>query len=338
MNKPDIQSIASQPPHLPQRKRSARVLVFLIKATLAAVLLYWLASADRLHLSQVRNIPWTPHTWSLVLLGAAGVWTGMILLGWRLRLMAEAVGISLPLRRAVSLTAIGLFTGSILPGVVGGDVVKAVYLCRGEAACQRTKATVAIICDRVLGLFALFLLGSLALAAAWATHTLPFWSPFLLSAPLVVVAVFSLVALYARLRFGNAPHHVAQWGRRLPERLRQAAQVGDTFLRQPRLLAVCIGLSLLNHLLVCCTFLLAAKLLTGVAVSPLQQFLLNPLAMIFNTIPVTPGGVGVTESAFSYLYEAASCSIGATIGILGRAIQYLAIATAGLPAFLFRSR
>ena len=45
--------------------------------------------------------------------------------------------------------------------------------------------------------------------------------------------------------------------------------------------------------------------------------------MVMNVIPITPGGVGVTESAFSYLYDAAGCAMGATIGILGRTIQYI---------------
>jgi uncharacterized membrane protein YbhN (UPF0104 family) len=123
-----------------------------------------------------------------------------------------------------------------------------------------------------------------------------------------------------------------------PSRIQKALSVGDHFVRRPALLAGCIGLSLVNHALVCGTFLIAAALLGGVAISTLQQFLLNPLAMVINVIPITPGGVGVTESAFSYLYAAAGSPLGATLGILGRSIQYLAFAVVGFPALILRRK
>jgi uncharacterized membrane protein YbhN (UPF0104 family) len=87
---------------------------------------------------------------------------------------------------------------------------------------------------------------------------------------------------------------------------------------------------------VCATFLVASDLLGACDLTALHQYLLNPLAMTLNVVPITPGGVGVAESAFSYLYEAAGCAAGATVGIVGRIIQYAAYVMAGLPSFLAR--
>ena len=262
---------------------------------------------------------------------------GILLLGLRLCLMMRSVGIELPFHRACSLTSIGLLSGSILPGVLGGDIVKVVYLCRGEAATKRTLATVSLMWDRAVGLFSLFLLGSIVLATAWATGSVPFRSPVLLVAPVVVLSVVGMVAIQAR-RGVPGTSFLGSWGKYLPSRIQQAVSIGDHFVQRPFLLVRCIGLSLVNHVLVCCTFLIGANLLGGVEISSLQQFLLNPLAMVINVIPITPGGVGVTESAFSYLYDAAGSSMGATIGILGRTIQYIAYAAVGLPAFIFRGK
>jgi len=273
----------------------------------------------------------------LVMLGMGGVGLGILLLGLRLCLMVRSAGIELPFRRACSLTSIGLFSGSILPGVVGGDIVKVVYLCRGEGSTQRTLATVAVMCDRAVGLFSLFLLGTIAVASAWATGSLPFRSSVLLIAPLIVFSVVGVVIIYSR-RQVLGTFSLGNWGRYLPSRFHQAVAVGDHFVQRPMLLARCIGLSLVNHILVCCTFLIGAELLGGIDISTLQQFLLNPLAMVINVIPITPGGVGMTESAFSYLYDTAGCSLGATIGILGRTIQYLAYAAVGFPALIFRGK
>ncbi len=313
------------------------LVLFLLKTGIATALLYWLASSGRLEFSHLRSISWSPRTVGLVILGVGGVWAGLLLLGLRLRLMVRSLGIVLPLGRACSLTSIGAFSGSILPGVVGGDIVKVVYLCRGEASTQRTFATIAVMCDRAVGLFSLFLLGSIVLAAAWANDSLPFRSPVLLVAPVVVLSMAGVVAISAKGGFLGTFSN-GSWGKYLPSRIQQVVSVGDHFVHRPLLLAGCIGLSLVNHILVCCTFLIGAELLGGVDISPLQQFLLNPLAMVINLIPITPGGVGVTESAFSYLYDAAGCAIGATIGILGRTIQYIAFIAVGIPAFIFRGK
>jgi uncharacterized membrane protein YbhN (UPF0104 family) len=51
--------------------------------------------------------------------------------------------------------------------------------------------------------------------------------------------------------------------------------------------------------------------------------------MVMNAIPLTPGGIGITESTFSFLFEAIGSSNGAAIGLLGRFIQYSTFAAAG---------
>lgn len=312
-------------------------LIFTLKATIAISLLFWLVGSGRLELSQLRNIQWSAGNLGLVLTGMGAVVAGILLLGWRLCLMVRSVGIELPFSRAFSLTSIGLFSGSILPGVVGGDIIKIIYLCRSEGSAQRTKATIAVMCDRIVGLYSLFLLGFILLVGAWASGSLPFWSPVLIVAPAIVLGLTGLLALFANRRLAEKlpPENDSSNPASL---LQMAISVGKHFAGRPSLLAGCIGLSLVNHSLVGCTFLLAAELLGGSDISLMQQLMLNPLAMVINVIPITPGGVGMTESAFSYLYDAAGCSLGAAIGILGRSIQYVAYTASGIPAFILHRK
>ena len=69
----------------------------------------------------------------------------------------------------------------------------------------------------------------------------------------------------------------------------------------------------------------------------LAHFIINPIALLLNGIPLTPGGLGITESAFAYLYQAADSQNGAVISLLGRLNQYLVYAIIGIPAlFLVR--
>ncbi len=318
--------------------RSGRdILLLLVKITLAPALMYWLISSGRLDQTYLLNIQWSQRAVGLVVLGVGAVLSGILLLAWRLRLLVGCGGIDLPLGRAYSLTSIGLFSAAILPGAVGGDLVKIIYLCRGEAASQRVFATLAIVCDRTIGLFSLLLFGALVTVLAWLTDSLPFWSPVLWLAPTGVLATIGAVGLLVGRGVVARAIPVLQ-GRSLPRRLRQLIAVGDLFARRPRLILGCVGLALANHFLVCATFLIGGELLGGLDLSLLQQLLLNPLAMVANAIPVTPGGLGLAEGAFSYLYGAAGCSLGAATGILGRTIQYAAYTIVGLPALVLRGK
>ncbi|MCD6364545.1 MAG: flippase-like domain-containing protein, partial [Planctomycetes bacterium] len=104
-------------------------------------------------------------------------------------------------------------------------------------------------------------------------------------------------------------------------------------LGHPRVLAVAIGLFMTNHVLVIVTFL-AAACATGAELPFGWHFLLAPPAMVLNAVPLTPGGLGITEGGFSFLYEMVGSSSGAEIALLGRAVQYAAFAAGGGIALL----
>jgi uncharacterized membrane protein YbhN (UPF0104 family) len=65
------------------------------------------------------------------------------------------------------------------------------------------------------------------------------------------------------------------------------------------------------------------------------QFTLDPLAMGMNIIPLTPGGIGVTESAFAFLFQSVGSPNGAMIGLLGRLIQFSVFMFTGSIALIF---
>jgi uncharacterized membrane protein YbhN (UPF0104 family) len=62
--------------------------------------------------------------------------------------------------------------------------------------------------------------------------------------------------------------------------------------------------------------------------------MLNPLAMAMNAIAVTPGGIGLAEGAFSFLFEMVGSPNGGMVGLLGRIIQYGVFAAGGAVAIL----
>jgi uncharacterized membrane protein YbhN (UPF0104 family) len=79
--------------------------------------------------------------------------------------------------------------------------------------------------------------------------------------------------------------------------------------------------------------MIAGELLRA-GLAPLRHFVADPLAMVMNVVPLTPGGIGITEGAFSFLFEQMGSPSGAEIGLVGRGIQYVAYVVGGSIALL----
>jgi len=308
-----------------------RALTFLIRVGLAAVLVGWLIRSDRLDADLVLGLGRSGRVLLFVLLGAAGVFAGQLLLAVRLRWLLARQQLRVPYTRALGLTLIGSFFGAILPGLVSGDAVKAVYLF-GDSPGARGRAVAAVLVDRFLGLYSLFLVGTVAWVGAVAAGLLPAGRTVFWIAPLVVLGmtVLSVLAGSARLARSGWMQRLAL---RTPERLRNLAAALHHSLRDSRLCTLAVLISLLNHGMVIVTYILAGILLQD-TVTPLAHLALDPLAMVLNVVPLTPGGIGITEGAFSFLFEQVGSPHGAAVGLLGRFMQYIDYVLAGTLALV----
>ena len=71
----------------------------------------------------------------------------------------------------VLLGFIGMVFNLVIPGAVGGDLIKAAYLVRMRI--RKTQAIASMVIDRIVGLLGLFILASIAGAFAWASWLPP---------------------------------------------------------------------------------------------------------------------------------------------------------------------
>ena len=69
------------------------------------------------------------------------------------------------LRAALLLGFIGNVFNLVIPGAVGGDLIKAAYLVRMQI--KKTQAIASMVIDRILGLLGLFILAAVAGGLAW---------------------------------------------------------------------------------------------------------------------------------------------------------------------------
>ncbi len=105
------------------------------------------------HLLTTAN-PW-PLVAALLLLGLP-----FLITTWRWRKLMAVQGLKLPYGKCLTLTFVGQFYSTFLPGTTSGDVVKIIYT--GRITGQKTKSAVTVLLDRVIGLVGLMIVGGLA--------------------------------------------------------------------------------------------------------------------------------------------------------------------------------
>lgn len=298
-----------------------------VKIGVAAGIIYWMYYKGLLDFEVFSHINTNAGTAALFVAGGLSVFIGLMLLGLRLMLLLRYHRFEVPFISMVGLTLIGSFFGTVLLGLLGGDAVKAVYMC-GNVPERRMDALAAIVVDRTIGVFSLLLLGTLALiAAVVAGIPIPFSSPVLMAAPCAVVAMAGGAWLITLDKFKQFPP-IRKLYSMVPKKLQNSEWSFRGYLRYPGLIGISILLSVLNHALVVVGFLAAAVIL-GDEMPSFSHFILDPLAMLMNMIPVTPGGLGMAEGAFAFLFKAAGSLNGAEIGLLGRFIQYVVFVVGG---------
>ena len=307
-------------------KNAKKALIFTVKIGISAALIIWLLKQNRLDFSLLENLEFDNRTILLFASGTLFVFCGLLLLGWRLCLLLRFKRFSVSYQKVLSLTFAGSLLGVILPGLVGGDAMKAVYLCSNVSE-RRMDALTSVVIDRFLGLYSLLLLGTLALFFGWLVDFMPFDSRVFLVAPTVVLLVGVGLCLFGWDIFFNA-RIVQSIFSILPKIIKKFIVSLREYLAVPSLIIKVIVLSVFNHAFVLLTYIIAAVLFND-NVHILSHFIINPLAMVMNAIPITPGGLGIAESAFSFLFQAAGSSNGAMVGLLGRFIQYFVFMLSG---------
>jgi uncharacterized membrane protein YbhN (UPF0104 family) len=249
-----------------------------VRLLVSAVMLALLLTLVPLHelASAVARVP--PVLW-LAVVGAFLVAHAVAAVKWRLLLVG---GPSLPARSWLTAHFAGLTANLFLPGIAGGDVVRAGYLIRDGASTEHTAA--AGLVDRAIDISALLLLG---ITGAMLTHQ----SNEALGGVLVYVAgalMLAGIALGAVLLVLSRRVSGGVVGR-LAAALRHLA-------RRPARLAVCLVASIaVQGLLITLNSLLGRAL--GVDAQWSAWCTAWPMAKLVALAPVSLAGLGVREAA-----------------------------------------
>jgi len=187
---------------------------------------------------------------------------------------------------------IGMFTNVFVPGLVGGDALRALYLGRRHKLIGQAFASV--MADRGIGLLTLFWLA--ATAALCITRV---------RLPVSVLRVTLAAGAISLLAYLAAPL-LANWLSRKSRFNRLLAPMVP-YMCRPIALAPAIGLSALLQLsLAACQYLLGIGL--GLDIALTTFVLIVPITNVIASLPITINGLGMREASYLVLLGMAGVS------------------------------
>jgi uncharacterized protein (TIRG00374 family) len=242
---------------------------------------------------------------------------GFLSASWRWYLLLEHIRVKLAFLTVLRLALIGLFFNLFVPGGVGGDLIKMVYL-KKESGERYPQALLTVLLDRLLGLAGLLTLAVVALAM---NREMLATSAPEMRGILAVVGIASAGGLVFLFAFLAWPW-LSRWGGNLGASLTQrlpagvisvAAKIGealDLLRAAPGKLLFLLLLSTVGHLTAALgVYLVARGVGAGDELTFFECLLATQLANLVAAVPLTPGGLGGRDLVTSLLLREAGASV-----------------------------
>lgn len=244
---------------------------------------------------------------------------------YRWYLLVRAQDLPFTIREAFRLGLVGFFYNAFLPGSVGGDLVKAFYIAKGQPS-RKAAAVATVVADRLFGLFGLILFVAAGGGLFWALGNPQIEANKYLQFIIRVCAWLVAGSLVGWLVLGFLPERRAE---RFAGRLR-SLPLGNTFAelwytiwtyrKRPKTVAACVGLSAVTHSCYILIFHFAFRVFPPTDLSELGSLAENvsivPIGLIMEAFFPAPGGVGGGEAIFGWLYTLLDKPL--TLGVAGR--------------------
>jgi len=308
--------------------------LLLLRVAIGIAILVYLAKSGQINLSSLIRLS---HAWPITLIALGFLLLDILMMSIRASLLFRSARLFLSLGSSFQLNLIGFLFSTFLPGAAGGDMAKLLYATKQNHGRRAEVATVLIV-DRFVGLFSLVLLPILfapffldLLRSLSVLRRLLYLDALL--AGLMVVSV-ALVTFSAFTRSWIA-RSLGTW----PKMKDLAVRVLDAMAVQGKnqsTLFFAFLLSLLANLALIIVTALALYAINPMSFST-RLALVAPIGHLVNSLPLTPGGIGLGETAFNALFKLTGISGGAEALLCVR-LWNIFVGLLGLLVYLFGMR
>jgi uncharacterized membrane protein YbhN (UPF0104 family) len=317
------------------RRGALRKTAFLtVRLAIGVGILVYLAKSGQINFSSLIRLF---HVWPITVVAVGFLLLDILMMSIRASLLFRNARLSLSLGNSIQLNLIGFLFSTFLPGAAGGDIAKLVYATR-ENHGRRTEVATVLILDRLVGLFSLVLLPLLFA---------PFFLDLLHSVSVLrrllyldaLLAGLMLVGAALVMFFVPARSWVAWLLGRWPGIKSIALRVLDAMAvhgQAQAALYFALFLSLLANLALILVTALGLYAVNSGSFS-MRLALVAPIGHLVNSLPLTPGGIGVGETAFNSLFKLTGMSGGAE-ALLCLRLWNVLVGSLGLVVYLLGMR
>lgn len=286
----------------------------LLKLVFAAIIIAWLLSKGHLDFSLIPQSLNHPVNWIACLMLIV---FNFLMTSWRWKLLLEIkTDRSLPYKRVTSLTWIGMFFSTVLPGAVTGDVIKLVYARDLDPELNKSFLLSSILLDRILGMFGLLMvMGSFSLIFY---SDLANFGPEMTYLLKLNFLLFAAMILFLSTIF--IPHtwqyHLKRMVQIIPKLGEKIAHLMDQFWiigQAKKTVLTCTlmsGISQLGNIL---AFWILTLPFYSTPVPFHYAISFIPLGLISVAIPISPSGLGVGHAMFAALFSFVGINDGASL-------------------------
>ena len=247
--------------------------------------------------------------------------SGLAYVRWYL--LVRAVGLPFRLVDGIRLGLIGTLFNFVIPGAIGGDFVRAAFLCREQS--RRTEPIASVVVDRLVGLIGLFLIAAIV-GTLGADKLGPNLGGLIRAAWIATGVTMALLGLCFVIRPGRP-------GRRFTRVRGELAAVGLAYRKHLRIVALGVVMGVGTHTLNVTAFYVASCAIFSNVPSYAEHLLIVPLVLFSTGIPLPFGAVGVTEQVSLALFRLTQYS-GGGVAMMAFRVMQLGNASIGAVAYL----
>jgi uncharacterized protein (TIRG00374 family) len=280
----------------PRRGRTSLVLNAVL-FTVAFGLLGWVLWKNQGPIREVLRRGVDPWVFAL---GFAICLTSLILTFIRWFFLVRALGLPFTVHDAIRLGFIGNLYNLVIPGAVGGDLIKATYLIREQA--KKTQAIASMLIDRILGLLGLFMLAGIAGIRAWPVADAEVKRLIAVVWFAVVVGLLGLAAILGQALTRRYPHLLEGPGR-LATILVELRALSIAYSNRLGVVGLALAMSMFIHALNVTAFYVVSTTIFPNALPSLgSHFLIVPLVLFTTAVPLPFGAIGLSETVSDRLF------------------------------------
>jgi len=278
-------------PGKPSLKQTVKILVSLI---LLGFLLHYTGFESTLQKLSQANLWYVP-------VGVVVYLSAQLISAYRWKFLSAPLGFRLSFREFYDYYLIGMFFNLFLPGAIGGDMLRMVYLAKSSQRKKR-EALLTLLAERGVGLVALLILTSIvSLTPPLMAMDLRIPLKFLSFGPVYFDLRLLLLSLSSFMLLG----YLALWCtplERLAERIPKLELLGQAKIYWANLGLLCksVSMSLVVHVMMVLMHLLIANAL-HVHVDVLYISVVYGIVSLASVLPIAFNGFGVREGTYLLL-------------------------------------